>query len=69
MIQIYANMWLHLGTAVWIIRSRLKHNDSQPGISSLPLTKDETQNLTVTPKFAYVYECSLMENVFFDVFE
>ena len=69
MIQIHANMLLHLGSPLRIGQTQLKDNDSQPGVSSQDSIKDDTPNPTVTPKFFYLYKCSSMENIFLDVFE
>ena len=44
----------------------LNHKNLHLRISSESLIKDKTANPMVMPKFAYLYECSLMKNVFLD---
>ena len=44
--------WQDLDDLSLIQRMRRNCNDSNPGVSSQPLIKNETENLTVTPKFA-----------------
>ena len=60
--------WRNLNGLSSIELTRINRNDSHPCILSEPLIKDGTTNPTVTPKFAYLYECSSMKNVFLDVF-
>ena len=60
-------MWLHLGAPFWIEHTRLKDDDLHPDISSQLLIKDETLNPMATPKFAYLYACSLIKILFLDV--
>ena len=66
-IQLHVNMRLHLDTLFWIERMRLKDNNSHSSVECQPFIKDETSNPTATPKFASLYACSSMENVFLDV--
>ena len=63
LIQGFLIGWKNLGALYLIERTQLNGNDSHPSISSKPLIKDEELNLTVTPKFANLYACSLMENL------
>ena len=67
MIQIYAMTRLHLGAPFQIERTRLNHDDSHLGVSFELLIKDEMPNPMATPKFAYLYVCSLTKNVFLNV--
>ena len=62
-------MWRNLRDSSSIEWTRVNHNDSHLSVSLEPLIEDEITNPTVTPKFVYLYECSLTENVFLDVFE
>ena len=45
--------WRNLSGSSLIKQTRLNHNVSHPSASLEPLIEDETQNLTVTPNFAY----------------
>ena len=67
MIQIHVMTRLHLSTSMEIIRTRVNDDDLNSGISSQLLIKYEMPNPIATPKFAYLYACSLTKNIFLDV--
>ena len=56
--------WQNLSGSSLIEQTRINHNNSHPSVSSEMLVEDETVNPTFTPKFTYLYECSLTKNVF-----
>ena len=59
--------WKNLSASSSIERTQLNSNDLHPSVSSEPLIEDEEPNPMATPKFAYLYACSLMKNVFLDI--
>ena len=61
--------WQNLSAPSPIEQTGINDNDSHPSVSFEPLIEYEEPNPTTTPKFAYLYACSLTENVFFRCFE